>query len=90
LTAQITWPTNGQTISRGTTFTIYATATNAVAVTFYVDGWQVGNQEVWGGPVAYYSTPWNPGHRGYHTLTAVAQGSNGATVTSPAVQVRVQ
>src|SRR6266567_629621 len=28
LAAQITWPTNGQTISRGTTFTIYATATN--------------------------------------------------------------
>jgi len=50
----------------------------------------VGNQEVWGGPVAYYSTPWNAGHWGYHTLTAVAQGANGATVTSPAVQVRVQ
>ena len=50
----------------------------------------MGNQEVWGGPVAYYSTPWNAGHWGYHTLTAVAQGANGATVTSPAVQVRVQ
>ncbi len=90
LTALITWPTNGLTIWHGTTFTIYATATNAVAVTFYVDGRQVGNQEVWGGPVAYYSTPWSASQWGYHTVTAVAQGANGSTVTSPAVQVQVQ
>ena len=89
LAVNLTYPVGGS-FPRGTALTIYATASYATAVKFYVDGWyQVGPEIVWGGP--YYSATWNTGSLGghYHTLTAVARDSAGHTVTSGSVQVYI-
>jgi hypothetical protein len=84
-TVSITAPTNGASITYGTTVTIIASASDNVGVTsvdFKVDG-----TTIYTDTTSPYSTNWSGFGLGAHTLTAVAHDAAGNTKTSSGVTV---
>jgi chitodextrinase len=87
LSASITSPTSGATIS-GTT-TISATAPGAASVQFALDGANLGSAVTGAGPSYSYSWNTTTATNGAHTLTAVATGASANTLASASVPVVV-
>ncbi|MFZ2013996.1 MAG: Ig-like domain-containing protein [Nocardioides sp.] len=92
----VTAPTDGTTLSRRSSTTLTASATDlgtgagapsgVARVTFYLDGSQIAQDTT-----APYSVSWKPktNLRGVHTLTAVAADGAGNTTTSAPVRVNL-
>jgi len=76
LTAQITWPANGQTISR--VRRSHLRHRYECCRSHILRGWAAGGEPGGvGGPVALLQHSLERESPGYHTVTAVAQGANG-------------
>ena len=82
----LTSPTNGQFFPTNASFTIKATAQNAVGVGFYVDGVLLGTT-TGTGPTFTFQVPAGSIAAGGHVLEAVAANSAGVTATSAPVQI---
>ena len=82
----LTSPTNGQFFPTNASFTLKATAQNAVGVGFYVDGVLLGTT-TGTGPTFVFQVPAGVIAPGGHVLEAVAANSAGITATSAPVQI---
>lgn len=80
----ITSPTNAQYFPTNVSFTIKATAQNAVGVGFYLDGVLLGTSP---GPTYLFQVPAGSVAPGGHFLQAIAVNSVGVTATSAVVQI---
>lgn len=88
MTVSVTNPTNNSTFSLDTTVTINATASHesgtVASVTFKFNSTDIGTDTV-----APYSVAWSNMPAGIYQLTAVAKDTQGLTVTSSPVQVKI-
>jgi peptidoglycan/xylan/chitin deacetylase (PgdA/CDA1 family) len=90
-TVSITQPASGSSVTRGTTVTIVASASDSGSGIAKVDFFD-GSTKIGTATTSPYQFAWNTGTAtlGTHTLTAVATDTAGNTKTSTAVTVTVQ